>query len=47
MAGVALLATISFVLIRKPERAVKFDPKLEGLNLVDDSLDRTASTITE
>jgi phosphatidylglycerophosphatase A len=47
MAAISAFATFCFLFIRKPDRVARLDPKLDGLTLVDDSLDRTASTGTD
>lgn len=47
MAGVSAIATFCFIFVRKPDRVAKLDSKLEGLALVEESLDRSESTGTD
>jgi len=47
MAGISTVATMCFFFVRKPDRVARLDVKLEGLALVDDSMDRSESTGTD
>lgn len=47
MAGVSAVATFCFIFVSKPDRVAKLDSKLEGLALVEESLDRSESTGTD